>query len=119
MIHQKVLSYVYSSVVLLALYKTFKALLRLLLPFLFGRSEVYRLCDAELKTSKSPGLGSITGLQISTDSETIVSWRNGIGRAVVAPRVSPYTLLRIDQAILYSSKLTVRLELTVYSSCVW
>ena len=72
-----------------------------------GTSELYRITDYCLKNQKSLNVGAVQTIVLALDQPIILEWRDGLGRRLNPPKIDPYTIFRVDQSLLFSSKLFV------------
>ena len=94
-------SWVYYSLLARIIYKLYKWISK----YIRGSSELYRIADFFLKSQKSSNVGSVQSIVISRDQTVISEWRDGLGRRLNAPKLDAFTILRVDQSILFSTKL--------------
>lgn len=94
-------SWVYYSIIGRIIYCTYKWILR----NIRGTSELYRITDYCLKQQKSLNVGLVQSVIMSGDKASILEWRDGLGRRTNPPKLDAFTILRVDQSLLFSSKL--------------
>jgi hypothetical protein len=114
-VNKTVFAWVYNSFPLLCLYKAYKYLARLIC----GTSELYRICDTELRQNTSTDFAQVSSLVLSDDGLRVEDWKNVRGERLGLPRVRAYTLFRIDQSLLYSSKLLVISIIFQWKKIIW
>ena len=76
-----------------------------ILRYIRGNSELYRIADYSLKHQNSLNVGMIQSVVMAVDQTSVLEWRDGLGRRTNPPKIDAFTVLRVDQCLLFSSKL--------------
>lgn len=94
-------SWVYYSFIGRIIYKAYKWILR----YTRKNSELYRIADYCLKHQTALNVGMIQSVIMSGDKTSILEWRDGLGRRTNPPILDAFTILRVDQSLLFSTML--------------